>query len=258
MRRLIIALAALAAFALPSTAFAGGVVLKVQPSSHLVAIAGSATRVSLVHTTAAARLHVGQRVAVSAHRLGNGTLRASKVRVIGRTHAVRFRGLLLAKSSTRVVVSAGGAVISLHRGSRSTSSARDSSPPVGSTVEVQATVGNDDELDEDDVTVVAATAPGGTIEGYLTLGTGTITVTSEHQSLVLKVPAGTDLSAFHANDEVLAEFSQGADGSLTLTRLSTADDDEDTGDHGEHHDGGGGHGGGDHGGGGGGDGGGDD
>ena len=258
MRRLIIALAAVAAFALPSTAIAGGVVLKVQPASHIVAVAGSATRVSIVHTTAAARLHVGQRIAVSARKLGNGTLRASNVRVVGRAHTVRFRGLLLAKSSTRLVVSAGGAVITLHRGSRSTSSARDSGPPVGSTVGVLATVGRDDELDEDDVAVVAATAPGGTIEGHLALGTGTVTVDSEHMSLVLRVPAGTDLSAFRAGDEVLAEFTQGADGSLTLTRLSTADDDQDTtDDDGDHHDGDN-HGGGDHHGGGSGDGGGDD
>jgi len=243
MRRLIIALAAVAVFALPSTAFGGGVVLKVQPSSHLVAVAGPA-RVSLVHTAAAGRVHVGQRVAVTARTLGNGTLRASKLRIVGRAHEVRFRGMLLHKSATELILSAGGAVIAVHRSSSS-------APQVGSAVDVHATFGDDDELDEDHVGVVSASAPGGTIEGRLSLGTGTITVTSEHMSLVLKVPAGTDLSAFRAGDEVLATFSQGADGSLTLTRLSTADDDEDTDeDHhdGEHH-GGDDHGGDDHGGG---------
>ena len=63
---------------------------------------------------------------------------------------------------------------------------------------------------------------------------------SEHLNLSLKVPAGFDLTAFRTGDEVLAEFSQAADGSLTLTRLSTADDDEDTDDDGhdgDHHDG---------------------
>ena len=63
---------------------------------------------------------------------------------------------------------------------------------------------------------------------------------SEHLNLSLKVPAGFDLTAFRTGDEVLAEFSQAADDSLTLTRLSTADDDEDTDDDGhdgDHHDG---------------------
>src|SRR3954463_16709122 len=97
MKRLLISLVALAALAAPSAALANGVVLKVQRATHLVAVtrAGS-TNVALVHTSAAARLHVGQRVALSARRLHNGTLAASAVHVVGRAHTVRFRGLLLA------------------------------------------------------------------------------------------------------------------------------------------------------------------
>jgi hypothetical protein len=257
MKRLIVLVVAAAALLAPSAAFASGVVLKVQPSSHLVAVASSRTHAALVHTAAASRLHVGQRIVFNSRKLGNNTLKASKIRVVGRAHVVRFRGLLLAKSSSRFVVSAGGSVVTLHRGSRTTSSARDNGPQPGSTIDVQATVGSDDELDEQKVSVVTATAPGGTIEGHLALGAGTITVTSEHMSLVLKVPTGIDLTPFHAGDEVVAEFTQGTDGSLTLTRLSTADDNEDTGDDnddnhdGDHHDGD--HHDGDHGGGGGGD-----
>jgi hypothetical protein len=237
MKRLILLLAlATAALLAPSGALASGVVLKVERSAHLVAVAGTASHVALVQTAAASRLHVGQRVALTSQRLGNGTYRASKVQILGRAHTVHFRGLLLAKSSTRWTVSAGGAVISVHRGSRSTSSARDSGPKPGTTVDVQATVGANDELDDDNVTTVSASTPGGTIEGHLTLGAGTITVTSEHLNLVLKVPVGLDLSAFKTGEEVVADFSQGSDGSLTLTRLSTTDDNEDTG--GDNHDGG--------------------
>ena len=255
MKRLIVLVVAAAALLVPSTGFASGVVLKVQPSSHLVAVASSRTHVALVHTSAASRLHVGQRITLSSRKLGNNTLKASKISVVGRVHVVRFRGLLLSKSASRFVVSAGGAVVMLRRGSRTTSSARDNGPQSGSTVDVQATVGSDDELDEQSVSVVAASAPGGTIEGRLALGAGTVTVTSEHMSLVLEVPTGIDLTPFKAGDEVVAEFTQATDGSLTLTRLSTADDNEDTGDDnddngenhgGDHHDG-------EHGGGGGGD-----
>lgn len=242
MKRLLILLVVGSAMLVPSAALASGVVLKVQPSSHLVALTTTGSHVALYHSAAASRVHVGQRVTVSARRLGNGTFAASKLRVVGRASKVHFRGLLLAKSSTRWLVSAGGAVISVHRGSRTTSSARDGGPKVGSTVDVQATVGSDDELDDDVVTVVSATAPGGTIEGRLTLGTGTITVSSEHMSLVIKVPAGIDLTAFKLGDEVVADFTQGTDGSLTLTRLSTTDDNQDTNDD-DQGDGGGGDGG---------------
>ena len=109
MRRSIIFVAVLAALAAPSAAFASGIVLKVKPSARIVAVATSRTHVALVHSAAASRLHVGQRVAVTARTLGNGMLRASKIRVVGKAHQVRFRGLLLSQNRTRFVVSAGGA-----------------------------------------------------------------------------------------------------------------------------------------------------
>lgn len=261
MKRLILLLAVSAALLAPAGALASGVVLKVQKASHLVAVTRSSAQVAIVHTSAAARLHVGQRVSLTAHTLRNGTLAAANVRVVGRAHSVRFRGLLLAKTRTQLMVSAGGAVLSIHRGSRSTASARDSGPVPGSQVAVAATIGAAGQLDEDDVTVVTATAPGGSIEGQLTLGTGTVTISSEHMTLVLNVSTGLDLTGFMTGDEVLAVFVQQADGTLTLTQLSRDDDaehaDDDNGNNngngGEHHGGGdggqhggGGDGGGDH------------
>lgn len=234
MKRMIVLLAASAALLAPAGALASGVVLKVQPSSHLIAVTRSATRVALVHTTAASRLHVGQRVAMTARSLRNGTFAAAQVRVVGRAHTVRFRGLLLARTRTHLIVSAGGAVVTIHRASRSTSSARDHGPRTGSQIVVQATVGANEELDEDAVSVVTAMAPGGQIEGHVTLGTSTVTVSSEHMTLVLKVPTGFDLTKFANGDEVLATFSQQADGTLVLTQLSADDNvdqaDDDNGD----------------------------
>lgn len=227
MKRLILLTGLSAALLAPAGALASGVVLKVQPSSQLIAVTRSATHVALVHTSAAARLHVGQRVALTVRTLRNGTLAAANVRVLGRAHTARFRGLVLAKTRTKLVVSAGGAVVSMNRGSRSTSSARDSGPPTGSQVDVVVTVGTDDELDADSVSVVTATAPGGSIEGHLTLGTSTVTVSSEHITLVLNVPAGFDLTHFANGDEVLATFAQQADGTLLLSQLSGDDNNED-------------------------------
>jgi hypothetical protein len=121
---------------------------------------------------------------------------------------------------------------------RSTSSANDTGPQPGATVDVTATVSSTDELDEDNTTTVSADAPGGAIEGKLTLGTGKITVVSDHMALVINVPSTFDLSKFKNDDEVLAKFTQGADGTLTLTDLSGDDnaqeaDDNDDGDNGD-------------------------
>lgn len=57
-------------------------------------------------------------------------------------------------------------------------------------------IDDDDELEVEHVKLVSATAPGGKILGRLTIGTGTVTVTDDHMSLVLKVPSGFDLSKF--------------------------------------------------------------
>src|SRR6476646_3050081 len=234
MKRLVLFLIVSAALLAPSAALASGVVLKVQRATHLVAVANGKAKVSLVHT--GAKLRVGQRVALKGRTLRNGTVAASSIRVVGRTRTVHFRGLLLKKSGTRLVLSAGGAVISVNRGvGRPISSAKDDGPQPGSVVAVTATVGSDDELDEDNVTTVSASAPGGAIEGKLTIGTGKVTVVSEHMALVLNVPSTFDLSKFVNGDEVLATFTQGAD------NVQEADQDNGNDDNGQsgHGDGGG-------------------
>jgi hypothetical protein len=248
MKRLVILLVVSASLLAPSLALASGVVLKVQPATHLVAVTNGKTKVTLVHT--AAKLHVGQRVAVSGRTLRNGTLAASSIRVVGRAHTVHFRGLLLKKSGAQMVLSAGGAVVTVHRGARTTSSASDTGPQPGATVDVTATVGADDELDSENVSTVSADAPGGSIEGKLTIGTGKITIVSEHMALVINVPSTVDLTKFANGDEVLAQFTQGADGTLTLTSLSgdenaqeadnTNSDDNGNGDDGDGQSGAGG------------------
>ena len=235
MKRLIVVLVVAGALLAPTGAFASGVVIKVQRATHLVVVTRTPSSVVLVHTSA--RVSVGERIALQARRLHNSTFAASHIAVLGRVRHVRFRGLLLSSSGPKLMVSAGGAVIALHRGAHT----NDSAPRPGSVILATVTIGANGELDEDDATTVSATAPGGQIEGRLLLGTGTITVSSEHMSLVLKVPAGLSLTSFVSGMEVLATFSQGADGSLTLTALAADGDAEQADD-----DGGGDHGGGDH------------
>jgi hypothetical protein len=239
MKRLVLFLIVAAALLAPSAALASGVVLKVQRATHLVAVTNGKTKVNLVHT--GAKLRVGQRVTLSGRTLRNGTLAASSIRVLGRAKIVHFRGLLLKKTGTRLVLSAGGAIISVNRHARTTSSANDTGPQPGATVDVTATVGNDDDLDATTVSTSSVDTPGGKIEGKLTIGTGTITVKSEHMNLVIKVPAGFVLTSFASGDEVLVTFSQQTDGSLLLTDISAngnaEEADHEDGDDGDHDDG---------------------
>jgi hypothetical protein len=98
---------------------------------------------------------------------------------------------------------------------------------------VTATVGNDDDLDETQITTVSVDHPGGAIEGKLTIGTGSITVASEHMALRIAVPAGFDLTNFATGDEVLATFAQQPDGTLLLTALSGDDNAQEADDQGD-------------------------
>jgi hypothetical protein len=245
MKRLLFVVVAVAALAAPSAALAGGIVIKVERGAHLIAVANASGHVVLAHSAAAGRLHVGDRVALRARTLRNGTLAASRIRVLGRARTVRFRGLVLAKSARSLKVSAAGAVVRL-------ATRHEAAAKPGAQVEVEAAVENDkDELEAEDVAVISATAPGGTLEGHLlAIGTSTITVGSEHIVLVLNVPAGFDLTAFKVGDEVLATFAQQSDGTLLLTKLSGDENaeqaDEDGSDDGGGDNGGGGDGGGDH------------
>jgi hypothetical protein len=248
MKRLVLFLIVSAALLAPSAALASGVVLKVQHATHLVAVTNGKTKVSLVHT--AANLRVGTRVALSGRTLRNGTLAASSIHVLGRAHTVHFRGLLLKKSGTQLIVSAGGAIIAVHRGTRTTSSASDSGPTPGATVDVTATVGTDDELDATTVSTSSTDTPGGKIEGKLTIGTGVVTVKSDELNLSIKVPTGFDLTKFATGDEALVTFSQQADGSLLLTDISAdgnaqeADNNDNSDGNGDDNGGGDNHGGG--------------
>src|SRR4029077_5912007 len=118
----------------PTGAFASGVVIKVQKGTHLVVVARTPSNVVLVHTQA--KVAVGERVALHARRLRNSTFSASRVDVLGRVHRVRFRGLLLSNSGARLMASAGGALVALHRGAHR----NDSAPRPGSVVQVTVTI----------------------------------------------------------------------------------------------------------------------
>jgi hypothetical protein len=125
MKRFVFMLVLAGALLVPSAALAGGVVLKVQRATHLIAVTRGKSQVALVHTQAASRLRVGERIAFKARRLHNGTFAGTKVRIVGHANHVRFRGLLLAKSHVRYVVSAAGAVITVARQGRSAASTGD-------------------------------------------------------------------------------------------------------------------------------------
>jgi hypothetical protein len=250
-------LLSLVTLAVPGVASAArGVAVKVDRGANLVAVAQAHGQVSLLHVRSTARVHVGSRLVFSARRLANGTLAATRLAVLARAQRTQVRGTVLSSRARSLALSAHGAVLTIARtaSTRTTqSSAGSGSPPVGSKVEIEIDIENED-LAADEIRVLSATADAGLIRGRLTLNAdGTITVADDGVSLTFSVPAGLDLSRFRNGDEVLAFFLRNADGSLALKVLAGDDDvraaDDDDEDEDDDH-GGGGHsgpgGGGDH------------
>jgi uncharacterized membrane protein YgcG len=215
MKRIALLVVLSATFLAPAqAALAGGVVVKVDRTAHLVAVNRGAA-VNLVHVKSTARLHVGQRVGLKLRRLANGTFMSSGVKVLGHARTAHFHAIALSSTAGHLTVSAGGAVLSM------TTSSSSPTPP-GSEVDVEAELDNGG-ISATQVTVASATAPGGSIEGTLTLGTNTITVVSDAMALVLNLPASFDLSQFTDGQEVLATFAQQPDGTLLLVSLAGDD-----------------------------------
>lgn len=214
MKRLITLAVAVGALVLPAGAFAStGIVLKVERGAHLIAVAHR-SHVRLIHTSHTG-LAVGERVSMQTRTLRNGTFAASNLRVTGRARHVAFRGFVLARSTHRITLSAGGAIVTVKSNDQ---------PTTGSEVEVDAEVGDNGDLDNGQTQTVDQTAPGGSIEGHVVaLLPGSITIASEHELLVLSVPSTIDVSKLAVGDEVLANFAQQPDGSLALTSFSADD-----------------------------------
>lgn len=245
MLKKVLVAAALAAAAVPGTAAAqSGIVVKVDRAAALTAVAGTHGSVALVHAKATAKM--GQRVTFQSQARSNGTLSATGFQVVGTATRVHVRGIVLAHQRTGYVISAHGAVLPI-RVLRRTSSASDTgTPPVGTTVDVTASISGS-QLDQQSAQPVLTDARSGAIEGRLvTAPAGTIAVRSSGLTLVISVPATISTTAFKVGDEVLASFQRQADGSLLLTALaanSQGDDENDDSSDDSSDDNGGDHGG---------------
>ncbi len=236
------AVVAAIAFALPATSmaatFRGVVIAKDSARKSLV----TASRNGVVRTVRARaafkRVRVGRLVAVKAAALPDGTYAASKVRMLGKSRRVHFRGTVVAVKGARLVLSAGHSVFSLRvRGGKTAAAdgASDFKPGddldgdgvcKGGSLETRRDhvkkVGHSDEL---------------VLEGiYLGTGDdGTIELAVVHKGRVfVHVPDGMLVPDFQPGDEIALEVTVEEDNSFTLVKAenesSPGDDDDNEGD----------------------------
>jgi hypothetical protein len=167
------------------------------------------------------RLRVGQRVAVTARALPDGTFAAAVVRGQGRVTRVRFRGVVVRhdRRAGRLILSAGSSVFAARMTGRSLASASpDPGLRPGDKVAVDGDVGGGsleagdvDEIGHADVLELEGIFLSTTKKGF--------DLAVVHRGLVhVAVPDGMIVPPFKAGDQIEVLVRVGADGSFTFMK----------------------------------------
>ena len=180
------------------------------------------------------RLRVGQRVAVNARRLSDGTYAAAAVRGQGRVSRVRFRGVVVRRDrrAGRLILSAGKSVFAARMTARTASAATpDRGLRPGDRVAVDGDV-EDGKLEADEVDEIGH-ADLLELEGIFLYTTDDgFAIAVVHRGLVeIAVPDGLIVPPFRAGDQVAVLVRVGDDGTFTFRKGRS-----DVRDHGKYKD----------------------
>lgn len=206
-----------------------GVVVHRNARAHSFAVALKGGRLVAVHARRAPA--VGKVVVVSARRLRNGTFAARRVRSVGRSRRAAIRGVVTFVNRRRGVftVSSRGASLLIH--SRRGARVADALPAVGQSVQVEAQIGDQGDLEQQTVQSTGSQTQNIDLEGtVLAVDTTarTLSVSADDdgqsgQSVTVVVPATINISAFTVGQEVELVVSLQPDGSFLL-QGSSGDD----------------------------------
>ena len=207
-----------------------GTVVHRNAHAHSFVIANSKGVLSAVH--ARSTLRPGRVVRVSALRLRNGTFSLRKAHVLGRTRHARIRGTVTFAKRGAYVVSATGASLLVKDNSPS------QSPTVGDQVEVNGTIDDQGDIDEQDVKQIGTDSGNMKLEGVV-LGvdqqarTLSISADDDNESgsaLTVDVPQSFDITKFTTGQEVELVVTANGDGTFTLVGASNDDNAENADD----------------------------
>jgi hypothetical protein len=170
------------------------------------------------------------------------SLDGAKVTAIGRARTARIRGVVIRNRANMTFLSAGSHVLVLHH-TRGLASASDMSQPQPGSV-VQTTVGIDDqgELDDQGEQEVGQAQNVPIQATVASVGTGTVTLTVNGQSLTIPLPAGLTLPSTIVGTTVTLNVSF-AGSQATASSMGSdnqGDDDQQGDDQGDSGGGGGG------------------
>jgi len=207
-------IAALAVTAPANAATLKGVV--VAHKGHTISVAAASGRVTRVKGDA----RVGARVVAS----------AGHVRVVGRAHRARVRGVVVKRLRSAFLLSAGGKTMLLIRhGRRLADSSPVTGPTPGTVVSTVVEIDDQGDLDEqetDELGDASTVEVEGVLAADVAAGATSIVVLVEHGiPVTVQIPASLKLPAMKKGDEI--DLKATVDGTtLTATKVESGDDGE--------------------------------
>ena len=201
------------------TAIKGTVVAK---RAHAVVLTTGRKGLAVRVRVAPGRVRLGDRVSVVGKRLSNGTIRASRLRVLSNVRRARIRGMVVKRLAHSMRVASGHSVLTIHTRSAHAASRHDGEEKgdLGE-FEVEFEHGN---LVEDDFTPVS---PSGTveIEGVL-VSVAPLVVSLEGLPIEITVPGGMTLPPLTPGQEVELLVQAGAGNTFTLVSIKAENENE--------------------------------
>jgi RNase P/RNase MRP subunit p29 len=201
------------------TAIKGTVVAK---RAHAIVLTTGRKGLAVRVRVAPGRVRLGDRVSVVGKRLSNGTIRASRLRVLSNVRRARIRGMVVKRLAHSMRVASGHSVLTIHTRSAHAASRHDGEEK-GDLGEFEVEFEHGD-LVEDDFNPVA---PAGTveIEGRL-VSVSPLVVSLEGLPIEITVPAAMTLPPLTPGQEVELLVQAGAGNTFTLVSIKAENENE--------------------------------
>lgn len=191
---------------------------------------GSTVVVATARNGLAATVHVGRRqlrlgdhVTVVGNRLRNGSIKASRIRVLSHVRKARIRGMVVKRLAHALRVASGQSVLTIHTSRRALASHRDG-PGRGEIGEFEIEFEHGDLVEEG---FTPATQSGTVqVEGRL-VSVSPLVVSIEGLPIEITVPTGMTLPPLTPGQEVELVVQTGSGNSFTLVSIQTGDNEDE-------------------------------
>lgn len=221
MKRVFVLVAALvvaATFAGQANAWRGSVVAKDASRKAFVTASPDGVMRTVRAPRSFDRVRVGQRVAVRAGRLADGTFRAVSVRVLGRSAGASIRGFVVREQRrlARVLVSGGGTVFAIRTG-RGLSMPEEETLDPGDEIVCRAKLEADGDVECDEIEEVDE-VDAIELEGiFLDRGERLLRLAVlRHGLVIVSIPDGVNLPAYKPGDKIHILVAIDAEGRFRL------------------------------------------